>query len=368
MHMKTLYKRTSTGAVQEWHMEVLGDRYRTHSGQLGGAIVTSGWVIAQPTNVGRSNERTAYVQAKYEADNAYIKKLAQGGYKEDVNDIDTSEFFKPMLAKNYDDVKFDFPVYTQPKLDGIRCIATADGLWSRQGKPILAVPHIWEALKGAFEYNPDLILDGELYADKLSQDFNKIISLVRKAKPSPEELAESAAVIEYHVYDLPSSTGTFRQRSGELRALVFRHLHRPIVFVETSVARDQSELDGFNAKFIQEGYEGQMIRVGESKYENKRSKGLLKRKEFKDAEYEIVSINEGLGNRSGMAGYVTYELGDGRTFGSGLRGSHEFCKQLLIDRDKYVGGQGTVRYFALTPEGIPRFPVTTALYEGARNL
>lgn len=349
-------------------MEVLGDRYRTHSGQLGGAIVTSGWVIAQPTNVGRSNERNAYDQAKLEADNAYTKKLAQGGYKEDINDIDTAEFFKPMLAKGYDDVKFIFPVFTQPKLDGIRCIATKDGLWSRQGKPITAVPHVIEALKGAFDYNPGLILDGELYADKLSQDFNKIISLVRKAKPTPEELAESAGVIEYHVYDLPSSTGTFRQRSGELRDLIKNHLGGPVKFVPTAFAYSQDQLDEFNMDFINFGYEGQMIRIPESKYEQKRSKGLLKRKEFKDTEYTIVSINEGLGNRAGMAGYITYLLGDGRTFNSGLRGTHEFCKQLLIDRDKYAGGQGTVRYFALTPDGIPRSPVTTALYKGTRNL
>lgn len=368
MHMNTLYKRTSTGAIQEWHMEVVGDRYRAHSGQLDGKIVSAEWTLAQPTNAGRANARSASEQAQLEADGHYTKKLAQGGYKTDVRDIDVAEFFKPMLAKTYGEVVFNFPVMTQPKLDGVRCIATREGLFSRQGKPITAVPHIWAALQGAFDYNPNLILDGELYADKLSNDFNKIISLVRKAKPSPEELAESAETIQYHVYDLPSSTGTFRQRSGELRALVANHLSDEIQFVQTDWADSQEELDFFNGDYVSRGYEGQMVRIAESKYEQKRSKSLLKRKEFKDQEFKIISINEGVGNRSGMAGYITYELGDGRTFGSGLRGSHDFARQLLIDRDKFVGGEGTVRFFALTPEGVPRFPVTTAVYEGSRNL
>ena len=368
MNYRTLYKRTTTGAVQVWHMEIDGDRYRTHSGQLDGKSVASGWTVAQGTNVGRSNERTAYEQAQLEVENQYIKKLAQGGYKEDINDIDVAEFFKPMLAKTYGEVAFDFPVYSQPKLDGIRCIATRQGLFSRQGKPITAVPHIWEALKGAFDYNPNLILDGELYADKLANDFNKIISLVRKANPTPQELVESAETIKYHVYDLPSSTGTFRQRSGELRALVANHLGDEIQFVETERVEDQEALDALNGRYVEQNYEGQMVRIAESKYEQKRSKNLLKRKEFKDQEFRIVSINEGVGNRSGMAGYITYELGDGRTFNSGLRGSHDFARQLLIERDLFVGGEGTVRFFALTPDGVPRFPVTTAVYEGSRNL
>lgn len=368
MHMNTLYKRTTTGAIQEWHMEVEDDRYRTHSGKLDGKIVVSEWTVATPTNVGRSNERTGPEQAQLEADGHYTKKLAQGGYKTTVADIDVAEFFKPMLAKTYGEVAFDFPVFTQPKLDGIRCIATIDGLFSRQGKPITAVPHVWAALQGAFDYNPNLILDGELYADKLSNDFNKIISLVRKANPTPEELAESAETIQYHVYDLPSSTGTFRQRSGELRALVLKHLTDEIQFVMTEWAHTQHELDALNGDYVARGYEGQMVRIPESKYEQKRSKSLLKRKEFKDQEFKIVSINEGIGNRSGMAGFITYELGDGRTFNSGLRGSHDFARQLLLDSGKYTGGEGTVRFFALTPDGVPRFPVTTALYEGSRNL
>ena len=35
-------------------------------------------------------------------------------------------------------------------------------------------------MKPLFETNPDLIFDGELYADKFANDFNAICSLVKK--------------------------------------------------------------------------------------------------------------------------------------------------------------------------------------------
>src|SRR3546814_5619389 len=88
-------------------------------------------------------------------------------------------------------------------LDGVRCIATKDGLFSRQGKPITSCPHISTALTPLFEHTPSLVLDGELYNHDLKDNFNEIISLVRKQKLTPEQFAETAKVVQYHVYDLP---------------------------------------------------------------------------------------------------------------------------------------------------------------------
>lgn len=136
---------------------------------------------------------------------------------------------------------------------------------------------------------------------------------------------------------------------------------------------NQADLDLLNRGYLQEGYEGQMIRTGTSEYENRRTKDLKKRKEFIDEEYEIVEICEGEGNRAGMAGFITYLLkgnngSEDRTFGSGIKGSHEYCRDLLRNKDKYVGGDGTVRYFELTSDGVPRFPVTVQVFEGKRNI
>lgn len=369
MILRTLYKRTSTGAIQQWATEIDRDRYRSISGQVGGKLVEAGWSFGKPKNVGKSNETSAVQQAELEVQAAYVKKLAQGGYHETIEEIDQAKFFKPMLAKNYDDYPVeDFTnVFSQPKLDGIRCIANKDGLWTRQGKSIEAVPHIHRALKPIFDKLPWVVFDGELYADKLSQDFNKIVSLVKKVNPTPERLAEAAGIVEYHIYDFPGYEGFFAERMAAISEVMT--VDDPMIkIVATAKVEDQEMLDHLNGRYLEQGYEGQIVRHSNSVYEQKRTKQLLKRKVFDDAEFRIVSINEGEGNRIGMAGFITYELGDGRTFGSGIRGSHDWCKVLLQEADEYEGGVGTVRYFSLTPDGVPRFPVTTMVFKGERDV
>lgn len=370
MILDKLFKKSSTGKTLVWFREVEGDSYRTHSGQIDGAITQSAWTVCKPKNVGRSNETSGAEQAALECESAYTKKLAQGGYHTSEADIDEAKFFKPMLAKVYEDrpePRWGLDdVFSQPKFDGIRCIATKDGLFSRQGKPLTATPHITDQLADFFAAHPDAILDGELYADKLAQDFNKIISLVRKVNPDAERIAEAAAIVEYFIYDLPSHPGDFGGRYDALIAA--EELDQPsIQLVVTHKVTSLEQLDALNGEYITAGYEGQMVRLN-GPYKNGRSADLLKRKVFKDAEFKVVAITEGIGNRAGMAGFITYELGDGRTFDSGIRGSWDYAKQLLIDADTYVGGEGTVRYFNLTPAGIPRFPITVALYPDGRDV
>lgn len=368
MTTRTLYKRTRTGAIQIWYKEINGGSHRTVSGQQGGALIYSGWKDARPKNIGKSNETTAEEQAVLEVEAEYKKKLEKD-YFASIAEIDDASPFKPMLAESYDKhpvTSWD-EVYSQPKLDGARCIATATGLWTRQGKEFVSVPHVAEDLAKFFRTCPNAILDGELYPIGSGVSFEKTMSLIKQKKPTEADFAASKDAIGYHVYDYPSYPGRFSARLRGLRndAIVFGP---SIILVETDKVATQRELDALNNVYLKQGYEGQMVRTGTSAYENRRTKDLKKRKEFIDQEYEIVEICEGEGNRAGMAGFITYKLPDGRTFGSGIKGSHEYSRQLLVDKDKYVGGQGTVRYFELTTDGIPRHPVTVAVFEGERDV
>jgi len=384
-NLPILYKQTSTGATQIWYMETLdGKCYRSVSGQIDGALVESSWRYTDSKNVGRANQTTETEQVCNEVRSSYEKKLNQGGYHESILDIHTSKYFKPMLAKKYEDYQHKLfgngqatqDLFSQPKLDGVRCIATQDGLWSRTGKPLISVPHVLEALEPIFRHNPEAIFDGELYADKFADDFNSIISLVRKSRPTLRDLAESKASIQYHVYDFTDPVNQdelfFEDRFRNLHTLMQISALEPdgvIRLVPTTRIEQLSELDNMFARYMESGYEGQMVRLN-MRYENKRSGNLLKRKEFQDNEYRVIEIMEGVGNRSGMAGFIRYELGDGsgRSFSSGIRGSHDYCRELLQDKEDYVGNLGTVRFFNLTPDGIPRFPITVTLHGADRLL
>ena len=110
---------------------------------------------------------------------------------------------KPMLAHKLNENRIDWskPVYMQPKLDGVRCLFTKDGAFSRTGKQFMNIKHIEDSLKSFFKKYPEMVLDGELYNHDLRDDFEKIISLVRKQKPTDLDRAEAHKMIQYHIYD-----------------------------------------------------------------------------------------------------------------------------------------------------------------------
>lgn len=357
--LPTLYKRTSTGKIQIWFVEIDGDRYRTTSGQQDGKKVTSEWTVAKPKNEGKANETTGEQQAAAEVDAMYTKQRKKD-YRDTVDQVDVIERFKPMLADKWGDRKGKITVnqlHMQPKLDGVRCIAKIDGLWSRSGERIHGAPHVYEQLMPLFDMKPDLILDGELYNHDFKDDFNAIVSCVKKLKPTDEDLKLSAERIQYWVYDMPSDAH-FSARNKSMQNIIDIGLageaRNAIVIVPTSETHID-DVDHIAAIYIEAGYEGAMVRLP-GKYENKRSKTLLKWKEFQDEEFEIADIQEGDGNRSGMAGRVVLRLSDGRTFSAGLIGNMDYCRTLLADKDKHIGKMGTVVFQHYTPDGVPRFP------------
>ena len=355
---KTLYSRSTTGKVLEWTIEVLDNHYRTISGYTDGIKTVSQWTVCEGKNLGRSNETTPEQQALNEATAIHRKKMEKGAF-ESISDIDIPLYFEPMLANKWEDYKskIKYPVYSQPKLDGIRCIVKKDGMWTRNGKPIISAPHIFEALKPLLEINPDLIFDGELYADKFANDFNAICSLVKKTKPTDNDIKESASKIEYHIYDLPSCEDVFTVRSTELSEL---NLPKCCKLVPTYKLVCENDIHTQYEKYVDAGYEGQMIRL-DALYENKRSKSLLKHKSFIDEEYTIIDIEEGNGNKAGMVGAFVFKNKDGKVFNASPKFTWEICKQMLKDKESLIGKEATIKYFNLTPDNVPRFPYVIAI-------
>lgn len=346
-----IYKLDSKGKTRVWRIEQDQSRYRAVAGILDGNLVTSEWTEC----VGKQG-RTDVEQADFEIAAAYKNRLTRE-YHPTLDTIDGgAHFFKPMLAQEYKG--WQGSGYAQFKYDGMRCIVTKDGLFSRQGKPIVSCPHIHKQLKFLFNDQPDLVLDGEIYSHALHDDFGQLMSLARQTKPTAEDLDKSAAVLEYHIYDVPSHDGTFSARLDLLEFLIVDGLPS-IKLAPTSKVTSADEYDTFHAVALEQGYEGTIFRL-DAAYEQKRSKSLLKRKDFVTDEFEVVSIDEGIGNWSGVAKSVTCRLPDGRTFGAGIKGTKGRAAELLNEN----WTQATVRFFEYTPDGIPRFPVVIDFHNG----
>ncbi len=386
MKLPTLYKKTTIGKTQTWEIEVSGNKFRTISGQSDGKKITNNWTVCQGKNVGKKNATTGKEQALKEAEAKHKKKL-EAGYHLNLKNISKKRFYEPMLAQDFknknrqSEVMADLQqvdggtvgtVFSQPKLDGIRCIAMREGLFTRTGKEITAVPHISEALEPFFKLYPNAVLDGELYNHAYKDDFNKIIHLVRKQNLTDEHLSESAEMIQYHIYDAPvigngkwtrTEKDLYSDRTSKLDAsFVNLKLEKEdcLVIVPTVHIDGREELDRCYEDYIEAGYEGQMVRL-DGPYENKRSPKLLKRKEFVDEEYKILGYEEGEGNRAGTIKHFKFKNKDGKEFNSNVKGSFSYLTKLLEIGDTLIGKDATIKYFNLTPDGVPRFPYVIAI-------
>lgn len=360
-----LYSRTSNGSIQQWRICVEGDRYYTVEGLVDGKQTTTPPTYCEGKNIGKANETSGAEQACKEAKAKWKKKL-DSGYFEDISQIDVKKFTEPMLAKDYNDEKEDivYPIVCQPKLDGMRSVTANEAMTSRGGKPIISAPHVLQELIPFFSKFRHGELDGELYCDKYANDFNKIISLVKKTKPTAQDLSDSAASIQYHVYDYISEGKlNFFDRHEKLKsdlAAVGLADSNIIKLVPTYICHTQEELDKYYGQFLEAGYEGQMVRLNKP-YEHKRSKYLLKRKEFIDAEFEVIDVVEGVGVRSGTVGYMVVKMKDGRTFKTNVKGTFEYLAECLKNKNDIIGKQVTIKFFCYTPDGIPRFPYVVAI-------
>jgi DNA ligase-1 len=359
--LPTLYKRTKTGAVQQWTIFIDGSQFWTESGQVGGQLTTSEPTQAKPKNTGRANATTAEEQASAEAKAKWDKNL-KTGYKLDKGDIDTKTYVEPMLAKQYKDYrdKIDWSkgVFGQTKANGCRAIITKDGAFSRKGERWLTVDHITDSLKPFFAEYPDAVLDGELFNEDLRQELNQLMSIVRKTKNiKPEDIQKSREIVRFYCYDGYNFGGISQKSPYKDRWSAIIALVQPFRFVEhvdTIPFSTEEGLMEFYQSLIAEGHEGTIIRFIDSPYENKRSKYLLKLKPESSSEAIIRDVSEGSGNWSGTGKIITLEW-KGILFDATFKGTKEDAANFWENRSSWVGRTVTFLYNDLTGLGVPNF-------------
>ena len=268
---------------------------------------------------------------------------------------------KPMLAYPVSDKPIDYnnKISMQPKLDGVRCVIQYDGevkAYSRTGKPWQNIEHILFNLKPWFILNPNVILDGELYNHDLKDDFETIISLVRRQTPDDIDMLESADLVQFHCYDIIDETKTFEERNRFITQNVPRN--HCIHHVKTQAVATESLAKVVHQQNLDAGYEGSILRTNDT-YACKRSHNLRKFKDFHDAEAYIVGYEEGKGKREGHLGKFIMQDEDGNKFGCppGKGYNYQDMKDMLKNIHEYMGQTATFTYFERTKAGSYRHPL-----------
>ena len=280
---------------------------------------------------------------------------------------------KPMLAYPVSNkpINYNKPVFIQPKLDGVRCVIQAKvkrhiltpdlneievKAYSRTGKEWKNIDHILFNLKPWFALNPDVILDGELYNHDLKDDFEKIISLVRKQKPTDLDALESADLVQFHCYDIIDETKTFDERNTFIEQAVPRN--HCIKHVPTNLVFRDDDAKVYHRRNLDNGYEGSILRTNDT-YACKRSHNLRKFKDFSDAEATIIGYLDGKGKRTGTLGKFIMQDDEGIEFGCppGKGYTYKDLKIMLDNIGDYIGQRATFTFFEKTKAGSYRHPL-----------
>ena len=284
--------------------------------------------------------------------------------------------YKPMLAhpmqpSRIPDTEWERGLCVQPKLDGVRCLIQHDldedgvhhiNAFSRTGKKWLNIHHILDDLVPFFRTNPDVVLDGELYNHDLRNDFEKIISLVRKTKPKPEDRLESSRLVQFHCYDVINVDWDFADRANWLK-YHFNNSHtiskrdfNTVRLLNHEVVSNESQVQDCHTNNLCNGYEGSILRKN-SKYESKRSWTLMKVKDFHDTEATITGWVEGKGKRIGTIGKFTAIDSEGNEFGMPVMDKFEYLQRNFKKMQKWVGKTATFTYFERTKANSYRHPL-----------
>lgn len=377
-YSKTLYSRDKKGNLTHWTIEVIQlydhrAKMNISYGRVGTHNNPRSYIYTEGKNVGKSNETTPFEQGVLEAKSKVSKKINSGYRDVSLEDaereigfikLDKNNIPKPMLAKPYVSGKYSFPRIAQRKYNGVRAElgfrTVSDGLFgdktdvyllSREGKEYPVPTHIKEYMLAKLYEHPLLeyvVFDGEIYNHSML--LQQIASAIKKPNVDTPKLY-------FVAYDIKNDEIQV-DRIKRLERLMNIHLYgsRAILYAPSITVYDEATAYELADSFIDEGYEGAILRDIEAKYYNGRSNNLLKIKKVYSAEFplhNIVDSGRDLYKGLPIAKFVCINKSTGKTFNVTPQGSKEYRYNLYLNKDEYIGKPITVEYRELSKDKVP---------------
>lgn len=350
-----LYGMDKKGGFKEWTIWTEGSEVVINHGKVGGKMQEKRYTC-KPKNVGRANATTAEQQAILEM-RSRINKQYDKCYRYTCEEASLVGSLLPMLASDYTRVghRITYPCYVSKKLDGVRCIAVVDNgvvsFKSRGGKDYPVPAHLQYQISELSKITGQTAFDGELYIHGMK--LQNIVSAVKKPN-------ENTRKLEFHIFDLPIPNTPWTVRNDMLETIIVQKhgMLSHVSIVPNWKVRDELEARKIMNEFIEDGYEGLMLRNTYGMYEaNHRSGDLQKWKLFQDMEAKVFDVEEdNLGE-----GVYWLRTPDDIEFKAKPRGTHESRLYSVLRAN--IGKWMNVCFQDFTTDNKPTFPVVT----GERN-
>jgi DNA ligase-1 len=328
-------------------------------------------------------KRTITEQTELEY-NSLIKKYKDKGYKDisefgfnSLNDFDPIEVFpkdvvdtnnvkKPMLAKVLDKTNkklTDRKWLASNKLDGLRTLLYyRDGevhTASRGGQDYdIAATYIRldPFVNQLFEANPNLMLDGELYNHHPDYNLQKISGLGRL-----ETLHEDHKNLKFYCYDIVDETKPFKDRLTILMDIQSKcPSDSKLIVINHDEVEGLDNIMNLHNERVSLGYEGLVLRDPDQLYKCKaRDNRMVKVKEFNEDSFIITGYELGLRGIEDMC--FVLKTKENNIFKAKPIGDRSVKEDYIKNIEDIIGRKGDVKYFNITPDGIPNLPVFLAV-------
>ena len=296
--------------------------------------------------------------------------------------------FDVALANSYDEkmakkVDFNDTWFVSRKLDGCRCICIIDEngepkYFSRAGNEFMTLKNLDAEIISLGLKN--MVIDGEICMLDANgvENFQGIIKEIKRKDHTIENPF-------FYMFDLltmeefvnKEGTTPFSVRNVQLDNLFFQKEFNHIDYLPQTILLDERMLTYHAVQAKENGWEGLMLRK-DAPYQGKRSNDVLKVKQFYDAEYVVVDVENAV-NRVIVDGKEVEEMmmrnvviehkGNRVQVGSGF--SHEQKRFYFENPSEIIGKQITVQFFEESRNqngGISlRFPTVKAIYENGRD-
>ena len=341
--------------------------------------IINGKITSQIKEIKHKGTITSFEKAKTES-NALWRKKKESGFQEEMNikqnNIKSkSQMIKPMGAYKLNDyfLKIKYPACVQKKLDGFRCLSHMENnevmLYSKNMKKFIFLNHIKKELAKIKELtDANIYLDGELYEFGLG--LHNISSLVMK-KYATQKNENEMKKISYYIFDmfnLNNMNTPFSLRYQYLQNVFKKYKFKYIKLVECNLVNSYEEIKNLDTSYLLEGYEGVIVRNLDGIYKlNSKSYDVLRTKEFKKKEFEIIGAKEGTGSQKGAIIWNLKCLNhENHNFWAIPIGTIEerikIYKIYDKNKNKFIGKKALVKFLEMDKNGcVSRNPIVVSL-------